>query len=152
MKYRFLNWLRDCRGIAALEAALVLPFFLIFALFLMEFALQQIGINLIDRWTVQASYIARTATNRTSLNLQGSLESSIPSWLRPGTPTVSARACGSLEVAINDPESCSNNLGTDGQTVRLEVVAQAGSLPWIGGRIFGATRRIVHYYVNEGTL
>ena len=87
MKTAWLHKISDSKGIAALEFAIVFPFFLIMMLFLLEFAYQQVFITLVERWAVQATVVARTAEDPskvTEASMRNLLTARLPKWMYAG--------------------------------------------------------------------
>jgi hypothetical protein len=144
--------------VTALEAAIVLPIFLILVVFLVEFTVQQVVMRAVDRWALQWTYAACVASDEEREHLGPVIEASfkkiIPAWTYAKGYKICARVGDTLNEIDHSPDPCTkvrDNFGRKGQTVRLEVAIRAGSLTWFGGgRAAGAYRSVVHYYVNEG--
>jgi len=152
------DFLSDYRGVAALEAAIVLPIFLLFIVFLIEFSFQQVVMRSVDRWAIQWTYAACAASDAEREHLgprvEQSFKETVPVWVYANGYRICARVGDTLEQIDHSPDQCTSvteDFGRKGQTVRLEVAVWAGFLPWVGGgRVSGSYRSIVHYYVNEG--
>ena len=151
---RWLAKIREERGVAAVEAAIVLPIFLMFFFYLVNYACVLLVTNLVDRYAVAACYIARTASDRTAIQsvLESKLESSVPRWLRTGGYSIQAWSGDTLND-IPPISGSPNGFGTDKQTVRLKIsVTTKFPTLFSVGSIFEIPRTVVLYYVNEGSV
>lgn len=158
MKSRWLKKIADERGIAALEFAIVFPFFLTMILFLFEFAYQQVLMNLVERYAMQATVIARTAEDPSQVKttIENLFKKNIPKWMYSGNasgePDIVAIYGDTLEETMKSPKLGYGDSATKGkgQTVCLSVSVKNGSFfGWLPEKISPRnSRTIVNCYVN----
>ena len=157
MKSKWLEDIVEERGVAALEFAVVFPFFWIMILFMFEFAYQQVLMNLVERYAMQATVVARTAEDPSQVPtiIENLFKDNIPKWMYSGSesgePDIVANYGDTLEEAMNSPTS---GFGGKGQTVCLRISVRNGSLfGWdkllsAFGAVPRNSREIFNCYVN----
>jgi len=167
VKMKWVQKLLDDKGVTALEFAIVFPFFLMMLFFLFEFAYQQIYMNLVERWAMQATLIARTAevpSNVTEAYMRDWLTKRIPKVLYAGNSSkkvdLQAYYGDTLEEAIQLSEERRGFGNPDpdiqgkGQTVCLRISVKTGLVlgsltSWFEDTLSARmSRTIVNCYVN----
>ena len=157
MKSKWHKKIADEGGIAALEFAIVFPFFLTMILFLFEFAYQQILMNLVERYAMQATIIARTAKDPSKVKntIESLLAQKIPKWMYSGKgskPEIVATYGDTLQEVMLSPNSGFGDTTKKGvgQTVCLKIGVKSGVFfGWLPKSIAPVNERtIVNCYVN----